>query len=111
MLRLAKKDSLDTSQPLQQSRNDNSVKYLLRQNQQFNPSSSTESDAIAYFESICCGPLIAMWSFHGVTVKHLLRQQVSLHLKLLKNIVKNFQENCAIFLAALAGLCLTLVSE
>ena len=40
------------------------------------PISSTET-ALAFFESVVCGPMIAMWAFHGVIVKHLLRQQVS----------------------------------
>ena len=39
--------------------------------------SSTES-ALAFFESVVCGPMIAVWAFHGVIVKYLLRQQVSL---------------------------------
>ena len=39
------------------------------------PIYSTAS-ALAFFESVVCGPLIAIWAFHGVTVKHLLRQQV-----------------------------------
>lgn len=39
------------------------------------PVSSTES-ALAFFESVVCGPMIGAWAFHGVIVKHLLRQQV-----------------------------------
>ena len=50
------------------------------------PIFSTES-ALAFFESVVCGPMIAVWAFHGVIVKHLLRQQVSL---LLKNVILGF---------------------
>ena len=39
------------------------------------PIFSTAS-ALAFFETVVCGPLIGIWAFHGVTVKHLLRQQV-----------------------------------
>jgi len=38
------------------------------------PLVSTES-ALAFFESVVCGPMIGAWAFHGVIVKHLLRQQ------------------------------------
>lgn len=44
------------------------------------PIFSTES-ALAFFESVVCGAMIAVWAFHGVIVKHLLRQQVFLILK------------------------------
>ena len=36
---------------------------------------SSGSD-LAYFESIACGPLLAVWSFHSQILKFLLGQQV-----------------------------------